>query len=160
MRTLDRNKKPFYYRLYSQKVREIDENGDYTGEWRIVYHDPVRLYGNISAATGNADLENFGTGVAYDKTLILQGTDYAITETTVLYLDELPVILTTDKEIESGKTYYTFVDGVVSKVDEPEQAEIENYYELNENYDYTVSKVAVSLNSTALAISQVRHEEL
>lgn len=159
MRTLDRNKKPFYYRLFQARFREVDENGDYTGEWKVLYTDPVRLYGNISAATGNAELEHFGTGVSYDKTLILQGVDYQITETTVLYIDVLPVIHTSDEAIDPTKTYYTFVNGQVTKVDEPVLADIGTYYEMNEDYDYTVTKVAPSLNNTALAISQVRHTE-
>lgn len=159
MRTVDRNKKPFYYRIYTGIIREKDEYGDYTGEKKVLYADPIRLKGNISAATGNADLEHFGTGVAYDKTVILQGTDYAITETTVLYVDVLPVIQTSDEEIDPEKTYYTFQNGEVEKVESPTQEDIESYYEMNEDYDYIVTKVATSLNYTALAISQVRHQK-
>lgn len=158
MRTLDRNKKPFYYRLYTGKVREVDENGDYTGEWKITYSAPVLVYGNISAATGNADLENFGTGVSYDKTIVLQNVDSVIEETTVLYLDNAPGAPTTDEEVDPDKTYYTVSEGVYTAVETPTVEDIGSYYELNENYDYTVSKVAPSLNYTALAISQVRHE--
>lgn len=90
MRCLDRNKREFYYCLYIGETRAIDEDGNYTGEPISEYRDPVMLKGNVSAARGTAEIEQFGTNLSYDKTITLEGTDYPIDERTVLFIDSVP----------------------------------------------------------------------
>jgi hypothetical protein len=90
MRCLDRNKRKFYYCLYSGETRAIDEDGNYTGEPISEYEDPVMVKGNVSAARGTAEIEQFGTNLSYDKTITLEGTDYPIDERTVLFVDSVP----------------------------------------------------------------------
>lgn len=90
MRCLDRNKKKFYYCLYKGETKAVDEDGNYTGEYTSSYDAPVAVYGNVSAARGTADIEQFGTNLSYDKTITLEGTDYSIDERTVLFVDSVP----------------------------------------------------------------------
>lgn len=90
MRCLDRNKREFYYCLYIGETRAIDEDGNYTGEPISEYKDPVMVKGNVSAARGTAEIEQFGTNLSYDKTITLEGTDYPIDERTVLFVDSVP----------------------------------------------------------------------
>ena len=90
MRCLDRNKKGFYYCLYIGETKAVDEDGNYTGEEISSYEAPVLLQGNVSAARGTADIEQFGTNLSYDKTITLEGTDYPIDERTVLFVDSEP----------------------------------------------------------------------
>ena len=90
MRCLDRNKREFYYCLYNGETRAIDEDGNYTGETISAYEDPVMVKGNVSAARGTAEIEQFGTNLSYDKTITLEGIDYPIDERTVLFVDSVP----------------------------------------------------------------------
>ena len=90
MRCLDRNKREFYYCLYIGETRAIDEDGNYTGETISAYEDPVMVKGNVSAARGTAEIEQFGTNLSYDKTITLEGIDYPIDERTVLFVDSVP----------------------------------------------------------------------
>lgn len=121
MRTLDYNKQKFYYCLYSGKTKVL-EDGYFTGDYTIGYAEAVEARGNISAAAGGADLEQFGTGIEYDKVIVLQGTDWPIDEHTVLFVDI-----------------------------EPSYEDLQHTHPL---YNYTVTRVAKSLNHTTLAIKR------
>lgn len=61
MRTLNRNKSPFWYLLYDSKRPAKDEYGNETGEELVVYKPAVAMNANISAATGSAQVEQFGS---------------------------------------------------------------------------------------------------
>ena len=67
MRTLNRNKSPFWYLLYDSKGPAKDEYGNETGEELVVYKPAVAMNANISAATGSAQVEQFGNFAGYDK---------------------------------------------------------------------------------------------
>jgi hypothetical protein len=90
MRSLDRNKTKFYYCLYTAESMPVDADGNYTGEPSATYGEPIEAYGNISAARGTAEIEQFGTGLSYDKTVTLEGIDWDIDEQTVLFVDSVP----------------------------------------------------------------------
>lgn len=87
MRTLDRNKRKFYYCLHKDKEKIYDENHNFTGEYSPEYADPVEAKGYISASNGTTDTEQFGNNISYDKTLTLQGIDWPIDESSVLIID-------------------------------------------------------------------------
>ena len=70
MRTLNRNKSPFWYLLYDSKVPAKDEYGNETGEELVVYKPAVAMNANISAATGSAQVEQFGNFAGYDKVIV------------------------------------------------------------------------------------------
>ena len=90
MRTLDYNKRKFYYCLHVGREKIYDEDHNFTGDYTPEYLPAQEARGNISAATGTADVEQFGIGIEYDKTIVLQGLDWDITEDTVLFVDAEP----------------------------------------------------------------------
>lgn len=87
MRTLERNKQPIYYALYQNKVPIMDEYGNETGQYQIIYSVPVLLRANVSAAAGEKSIQPFGEQVNYDKVIVLDDIDCPITETSVLWID-------------------------------------------------------------------------
>ena len=56
-------------------VYTYDENGNYTGEQEVIYTEPVKAWGNISAAKGDSYAAGFGTMIDYDKVLCTETTD-------------------------------------------------------------------------------------
>lgn len=89
MRGLNRWKTPFYYALF-ESVTLTDDQGNYTGEPRTTYQDPVKAYAHVSTAMGQAQIEVFGTNLQYDRILFLDDPDCPIDENTVLILDGEP----------------------------------------------------------------------
>lgn len=90
MKGLKRNKRPFYYYLYKDRIPIIDEDGHRTGEYTLGYHPPVMVQGNISAGNGDAQVDLFGTGITYNKVIVLDTVDCPIDETTLLCVDIAP----------------------------------------------------------------------
>ena len=90
MKCLKRNKQTFYYALFHEKVAITDEYGNDTGEYRAVYETPVAMQANISAATGEAQTEQFGNTIMYDKVIISDEIDCPIDEHSVLCIDSPP----------------------------------------------------------------------
>lgn len=88
MKTLERNKTSFWYCLYDSKKPVSDEYGNETGEAIITYKDPVQMKANISAATGAAQVEQFGSFSGYDKVIVTDDIDCPIDENTVLFVDK------------------------------------------------------------------------
>lgn len=87
---MERNKTPLYYCLYRGEQPVRDDEGNETGEKQILYSSPVSLSANISPATGNTSVEQFGNSVQYDKVIVLDDTDCPIDENTVLFIDRDP----------------------------------------------------------------------
>lgn len=90
MKIMERNKTSFWYLLYQSKERAINGDGDETGEERVVYSDPVAMKANVSAATGSAQTEQFGTDIVYDKVIVTDKMDCPIDENSVLFIDKEP----------------------------------------------------------------------
>lgn len=118
---MERNKSTFYYLLYDEKVPVYDADGYETGEQTVSYSEAVSMQANISAATGQSQVEQFGNLENYDKVIVTDDMTCPINENTVLFVDKEP---TYDSE---GKPAY----------------------------DYTVRRVAKSLNSISIAIRKV-----
>ena len=116
MRTLNRNKSPFWYLLYDSKAPAKDEYGNETGEELVVYKPAVAMNANISAATGSAQVEQFGNFAGYDK---------------VIVTDDLSCPIDKEPQYdEDGKPLYDYMVKRVAK-------------SLN-SISYAVSKVTVS----------------
>lgn len=90
MRTLARNRRKFYYYLYKGKVPLYDTNGNRTGEYTLTYCPAVKCRGNISAGSGDVQVELFGTDVQYSKVIVLDDVKCPIDETTLLCVDIEP----------------------------------------------------------------------
>ena len=124
MRTLRRNQSPFWYLLYDGKTPVEDEYGNETGEESVTYKPAVAMNANISAATGSAQVEQFGNFAGYDKVIVTDDLRCPIDENTVLFLDKEP------QYDEDGKPLYDYLVRRVAR-------------SLN-SISYAVSKVTVS----------------
>lgn len=92
MRCLRRNKVTFFYALYSSKIPISDDYGNKTGEYEIIYGNPVEILGNVSAARGETVTRQFGEDEAYDRVIVLDDPQCPINEFSILWIDTLPEI--------------------------------------------------------------------
>lgn len=90
MRTLERNKTAFHYCLYLRKEDVVDTGGYELGEKQVVYDAPVEMKANISAATGQSQVEQFGNFISYDKVIVTDDMTCPIDENSVLFIDKQP----------------------------------------------------------------------
>ena len=120
MRCMVRNKTEFYYASYKGETEILDDYGNATGEYKVSYSNPIKCFGNISAAQGEMQSRQFGESESYDKVIVLDDRNAPIDEHSILWVDTLP------KSNESTP------------------------------HDYTVKKVARSLNGVSIAIRKVR----
>ena len=56
MRLMKRNQTAIYYCLYKGKEPLLDEDGNETSEYRVLYERPVKLMCSVSHATGYAQV--------------------------------------------------------------------------------------------------------
>ena len=56
----------------------------------MVYKPAVAMNANISAATGSAQVEQFGNFAGYDKVIVTDDLSCPIDENTVLFIDKEP----------------------------------------------------------------------
>lgn len=131
MRCLARNKGAFFYALHDRQAEINDEYGNATGQYQVIYTDPVKIYGNVSAAQGEIQSRQFGESETYDKVIVLDNPNIPIDEYSILWVDSHPQL--TD-------------DGHLVINDKGDVAT---------PHDYIVKKVARSLNSVSIAISKV-----
>lgn len=110
MRCLLRNKTSFYFSSFKEKTEIQDEYGNATGQYEVSYENPTKAYANISAAVGEAETQQFGEHLVYDKVISIEkGTP--IDEYSVLWVDVTPVL-------EQDGSTQTPYDYVVKKVAE------------------------------------------
>lgn len=87
-----RNQSTFYYALYQSKTEITDSNNHKTGRYQISYANPVKMEASISAARGTADVEQFGISLDYEKTIITGDMTCPLSESSILWIDKVPVI--------------------------------------------------------------------
>ena len=92
MRTLARNKIRIFYANYLDKVLLKDEYGNLTGEYDIIYDNPVEIKANVSAARGEATTRQFGDDEGYDRVIVLDDPNIPIAVTSVFWIETLPEI--------------------------------------------------------------------
>ena len=90
MKCLARNKQKIWYALLTGETKNTDGNGFVTGERTPVYTEPVPLMINVSAARGEAGLEQFGSGTDYSHTLVTDDLKCPIDENSVLWIGRTP----------------------------------------------------------------------
>lgn len=88
MKCLERNKQEFHYATYITKEENVDEKGNATGTYRLIYSEPVLCKGNISPSSGMAQTEMFGNDLSYDKVMVLDNVNVPIDENSVLWVDK------------------------------------------------------------------------
>ena len=67
MKTLERNKKTFYYAVHHGREEILDADGNHTFEYTEEYDEWKPFRAHISPARGESSAELFGNDVAYDK---------------------------------------------------------------------------------------------
>lgn len=111
MRNAKINQKGLFVVNYENTIPLVDENGDETGEKKVVYSCSQFFKANISGARGSTSNEVFGTDISYDKTIsisVAQFKELKITENSVFFVDKCP-------EYDNEEPIY---DYVVSKIAE------------------------------------------
>lgn len=116
MRALKRNQQEIFYALYEGTEDILDEDGYETSETEAVYGKPIPLWINVSAASGENSVQQFGAFADYDKILVTCDLNLPIDEQTVFWIDET---------------------------------------DTTKAFDYTVKKIAKSLNSLLIAVKKV-----
>ena len=145
MRDLKRNQTEFWYCLLIPNTQEaiVDEYGNETGELIPSYKKAISMRANISPATGQNQVEQFGNLDSYDKVIVTCDMKCPIDENSVLFIDKRPEYTEVQThEIVEGQALYTD-DEVVEKT-----------YELPK-YNYIVKRVAKSLNGISIAVRKV-----
>lgn len=111
MRTLTRNKIRIYYATFISKTLLKDEYGNLTGEYDIVYANPVEIKANVSAARGESTTRQFGEDEGYDRVIVMDDPKIPIDVSTVLWIETLPEI----KADGSTDTPYDYIVKQVAK---------------------------------------------
>ncbi len=93
MRILQRNRVRIFYANYIDKVPVTDENGFQTGEYKVLYSNPVETWGNVSSARGEVVTRQFGEDESYDRVIVMDDPKISITESSVLWIETMPLIL-------------------------------------------------------------------
>ena len=92
MRCMIKNMRSFYYATYDSKSELTDEYGNKTGEYEVIYSEPIKCKGNISSAQGEVQNRQFGDSEIYDKVIALSNINVPIDEHSILWVDTLPII--------------------------------------------------------------------
>ena len=90
MQGMVRNKRKFYYALYIDKNELKDEYDNVTGEYEVLYGNPIETAGNVSGAMGEMQSRQFGGSESYDKVIVLDNPETPINEYSILWVDTLP----------------------------------------------------------------------
>ena len=80
MRSLERNKRGFWYAAVVGTESILDEYGNDTLEVRTIYGSPTLLRANISANIGQDAVDTFGSQTDYSRTVSLTGESCPLSE--------------------------------------------------------------------------------
>ena len=92
MRCLRRNMIRIFYANYVGRDPVIDEYGNKTGEYRILYSNPLETTGNVSAARGEVTTRQFGDDESYDRVIVMDDPNVPIEKSSILWIETMPVI--------------------------------------------------------------------
>lgn len=84
MRTLVRNKQVIQVRNLVSKTEIFDEYGNATGQYQLIFSDPMEISANVSEAIGAAEARMFGITDGYDKVIVLEDLN-GISETSEIW---------------------------------------------------------------------------
>lgn len=84
---LAQNKQKFHYATYLGKTETVDTQGNLTGGKTKTYSEPVEMCANISAARGEASVEQFGINERYSRTIVTDQMDCPIDTDSKLWID-------------------------------------------------------------------------
>ena len=87
MRDLKRNQSLIYYKLLVGKEEIVDDDGNATGDFNLIYGDLKSINISVSASKGTTEADAFGTDLTYDKTLSTADLGCELDENSILWLD-------------------------------------------------------------------------
>jgi hypothetical protein len=102
--------------LYEGKEPLTDDYGNPTGEYEVLYSEPVPLKINVSAARGEYSTRQFGEMENYEKILVTDDTNLPISETSILWIDSLDTTKPHDYIVKKVAKSLNSVSYAVSKV--------------------------------------------
>lgn len=143
MRCALRNKVRIWYCPYVGKQDLLDSNGKKTGEKILTYGQEVEMWANVSPATGQSSSEQFGNLENYDKVIVTNDLSCPIDENSVLFIDKEPEytqVLTMQLRPSDTLLGEDALTPVYVDIPVP---------------DYTVRRVARSLNSLSIAVRKI-----
>ncbi len=120
MRNMKRNKRTFYYALYTDRKEVVDEDGFYTGEYEVGYTNPIEMKASISASTGSSTVEQFGNLTDYDKVIIVDDMNCPIDENSIIWLGINPIEnvgLANNYIVKKKAESLNFISYAIKKVD-------------------------------------------
>ena len=98
MRNLIRNNRTMWYAVCPDTTKEVDENGDYTGNDVLARVKPVEFHANLSATRGTqgftgtgADVDYFGADIDYALIISTAQMDLPIDEHSLIWTEK-PVL--------------------------------------------------------------------
>lgn len=109
MRILHRNKVRIFYANYIDKEPILDKDGYQTGEYKVIYSNPVEARGNVSSARGEVITRQFGEDESYDRVIVMDDPKVPLDVSSVLWIDTPP-------EIKADGTTDTPYDYIVKQV--------------------------------------------
>lgn len=117
MRILERNKQLIYYSLYVKKEAILDEYGNSTGQYKVIYGDPTPFKANIAYTQGEKSIQQFGIDINYDKVIVTTDMDCPIAETSILWIDNLDTSKPHDYIVSQVARSLNSISITVKKVD-------------------------------------------
>ena len=90
MRTTQRDKREIWYALYEGVSEVVDEDGNYTGEYEVLYSTPVKTRMNVSGGRGQAQLEVFGIDNPFTMVAVTDDLTTNFTTDTVFWFGVTP----------------------------------------------------------------------
>lgn len=87
MRTLNRNKRTLYYKLYLGEVENTD-GGNFTGESTPAYGDLTELRCNVSASVGADAVSAFGGFTNYTRTVAVADINCPMDEESIVWFGQ------------------------------------------------------------------------
>ena len=85
MRSLNKNKRPIFYALYTGDEPILDEYGNETGERNPLYGEIQELRCNVSAASGEEAVQAFGSITNYTRVICVADNACPLAEQTLVW---------------------------------------------------------------------------
>lgn len=90
MRLVRRNLKTVYYCLLDHKEKVLDDDGNWTGEWKYIYAQPVATQMVCAPSRGYLHADYYGRLDSWERTVVSADMSLPIDVSTMIYLDKEP----------------------------------------------------------------------
>ena len=90
MRTTQRDKRPVAYAFYEGLTELTNDDGEWTGEYRLSYSAPIKKKMNVSGGRGAADVAMFGMESNYARSIVTDDLTTPFDVQTVFWIEADP----------------------------------------------------------------------